>query len=265
MENIKYTTDGKKVKILGNLNSQEKIVQEIFVVDESEIPSGEHFVVKTLHDAPSISWKEKNLKEIDERYEKTYKAKQDELNKIELSFDRMIEVVSGKLTFLNTIEKTLGKKDFETLINSVTLNIKYLVKTNSYLDIVDFNEEIQDKCSYGRLDGIKLITIIGKGNSLAYRLNDYYDGSGGNTEIYPCASLKEAKLLVKEIYNKKIADFNGDYWQAQHIIKIAEKHKFSVPKLIKDVYVNHKSEEIKKIINSKTSEIVKLTNELKSL
>lgn len=64
MENIKYTTDGKKVKVLGNLNSQEKIVQEIFIVNESEIPSGEHFVVKTLHDAPAVSWKEKNLKRV---------------------------------------------------------------------------------------------------------------------------------------------------------------------------------------------------------
>jgi hypothetical protein len=43
---IKFTADGKKVVVIGSLNSQEKIVQEIFVFDGSEIPSGEHFVVK---------------------------------------------------------------------------------------------------------------------------------------------------------------------------------------------------------------------------
>ncbi len=42
-QKIKYTTDGKKVVVLGNLNSQEKIVQEVFVVDGSEIPSGEDY------------------------------------------------------------------------------------------------------------------------------------------------------------------------------------------------------------------------------
>ena len=81
-EKIKYTTDGKKVVVLGNLNSQEKIVQEVFVVDGSEIPSGEHFIVKSLHDATAISWKEKRLQEIEEKYDKTYKQKNQEYEKM---------------------------------------------------------------------------------------------------------------------------------------------------------------------------------------
>ena len=69
MENQKkYTTDGRKVVVLGSLNSQEKIVQEVFIINGSEIPSGEHFVVKTLHDYPAVSWKESRLREIDEQY-----------------------------------------------------------------------------------------------------------------------------------------------------------------------------------------------------
>jgi hypothetical protein len=55
MENVKYTSDGKKVVIIGNLNSQEKIVQEIFIINGQEVPSGENFVVKSLHDFPAIS------------------------------------------------------------------------------------------------------------------------------------------------------------------------------------------------------------------
>lgn len=31
MENIKYTTEGKKVLVIGDLNNTEKIVQEIYV------------------------------------------------------------------------------------------------------------------------------------------------------------------------------------------------------------------------------------------
>jgi hypothetical protein len=70
---IKYTTDGKKVIVVGNLNSQEKIVQEIFIVDGNEIPSGENFVTKSLHDFPAISWKESELIKLESRYEKERK------------------------------------------------------------------------------------------------------------------------------------------------------------------------------------------------
>jgi hypothetical protein len=77
--------------------------------------------------------------------------------------------------------------------------------------------------------------------------------------------LKEAKSMVKEIYNEKISSFDGNYWKATTIIKIADKHKFSVPKVVKDVYVNQKSEELNKLISSKTSEIEKLQNDLQKL
>ena len=57
---FKYLTDGRKVIVVGKLNNQDTIVQEIFVTkDGSEIPSGENFVVKSLHDEPVESWKKK--------------------------------------------------------------------------------------------------------------------------------------------------------------------------------------------------------------
>src|SRR6476659_8101217 len=45
MTDIKYTDDGKKVMVVGKLNAQQTIVQEIFVSAGQEIPSGENFVV----------------------------------------------------------------------------------------------------------------------------------------------------------------------------------------------------------------------------
>ena len=62
MSIIKYTTDGKKVVVIGDLNQTEKIVQEIFVTEDgAEIPSGERFVVKSLLDEPAKSWQEVGL------------------------------------------------------------------------------------------------------------------------------------------------------------------------------------------------------------
>lgn len=46
---IKYTADGKKVVVIGDLNQTEKIVQEIFVTEDGcEIPTGERFVIKKV-------------------------------------------------------------------------------------------------------------------------------------------------------------------------------------------------------------------------
>ena len=68
--NIKYTDDNKKVKVIGKLNNTDWIVQEIYIDGKTEVPSGEQFVTKSLHEKPLQSWKEKNLKELEERYEK---------------------------------------------------------------------------------------------------------------------------------------------------------------------------------------------------
>ncbi len=66
MSKIKYTTDGKKVVIIGDLNQTDKIVQEIFVTENGdEIPQGERFVVRSLLDQPAKSWKETKLEELE--------------------------------------------------------------------------------------------------------------------------------------------------------------------------------------------------------
>ena len=84
MNEIKYTTDGKKVVVIGDLNQTEKIVQEIFVTEDGcEIPSGERFVVKSLLDKPSISWKEKTLLDLEARFESESKKWKELLSKLD--------------------------------------------------------------------------------------------------------------------------------------------------------------------------------------
>lgn len=44
----KFLSDGRKVVVVGALNNQETIVQEVFVTQQGdEIPGGERFVVKS--------------------------------------------------------------------------------------------------------------------------------------------------------------------------------------------------------------------------
>jgi hypothetical protein len=60
----KFTADGRKVAVVGALNAKETIVQEIFVTDGTEFPAGEHFVVKTLLDAPAETYKAKEERRV---------------------------------------------------------------------------------------------------------------------------------------------------------------------------------------------------------
>ena len=84
---IKYTTDGKKVKVIGSLNNQQKIVQEIFITnDGSEIPSGENFVVTSLHEAPVESWKEKKLRELETNFDSTRRKLENDLKILEENY-----------------------------------------------------------------------------------------------------------------------------------------------------------------------------------
>jgi len=68
MSGYKYLSDGRKVVIIGQLNNIESIVQEIFITESGdEVPSGERFTTKNLHDEPVESYKSKQEKKMDSK------------------------------------------------------------------------------------------------------------------------------------------------------------------------------------------------------
>lgn len=238
---IKYTNDGKKVVVLGNLNSQEKIVQEVFVVDGTEIPSGEHFVVKSLHDSPSISWKEKNLIDIEEKYNKTYTQKSKEYDKLCDEFYFKTRVVKEKLSFLSKLETNLSESKFEQFINFVSGDFKFIVvERYGYLEISDFDSTVATK-NYGRFESLRLLSIFGKTNGeLCYKMNDYYDGSGSWITVYPCKTMESAIKIVNERFSSLIEGGLTD-----SLLKMADKYNIEIPidkmkeyKLKKKNYIN---------------------------
>ena len=112
---IKYTTDGKKVVVIGDLNQTEKIVQEVFVTkDGCEIPSGERFVVKSLLDKPAISWKEKTLNDLELKYKSQKEYWDKEISKL----DSEKRLVSKQLKqVIQNIKGTLNNEEFLMSMN----------------------------------------------------------------------------------------------------------------------------------------------------
>lgn len=203
MTDIKYTDDGKKVLVVGNLNAQQTIVQEIFVSAGQEIPSGENFVVKSLHDAPAESWKEKNLRELEARYESDRKKLQaqidDQERRLCLERDKAKMQTSALLQFA----KNSDESQLETLKHFMAGEITHLFVAGYSPEIIswaDSNKTYDVDSWSGRIkiEGIKLVSLMGKSDGdLSYRLHEYRDGSGNSKAIYPCTSYEAALAMAQ--------------------------------------------------------------------
>lgn len=200
---IKYTTDGKKVVVIGNLNSQEKIVQEVFIVNGNEIPSGENFVVKSLHDAPAISWKAKHIQEEEARYDLRIKELNDSLKRERERLSRLIDKVKAKAEFMYGLAETLDISKVKWFLDFVTGDIKWCVYGSEYsgYEMCEFENLPNDVIGYER--GLRLVSLFGQSNGdLMYRIHQYSDNSGGyssKSELHVFKTQEEALIKLIEL------------------------------------------------------------------
>jgi len=231
---IKYTTDGKKVVVIGSLNSQEKIVQEIFISNGSEIPSGEHFVVKSLHDAPAISWKEKETKRIESEYETTKFKYENDLKVLKARYNDSKNDFEEKTKYLRKTIDKISLQRFDMVTNFLLGKFKYVLSIGYSYDL----DEIKDfKCRY---DGnkLKLISLMGQDDgSFSFRLNDYSDGSGSSKSVLFFETEKEAVEKLSQLINDREVLFESD-------LKLAKKWGF---KLDEEKVKTYKEKAIKSI------------------
>ncbi len=219
---IKFTNEGKKVIIIGALNSQETIVQEIFIIDGKEKPSGENFVVKSLHDKPAVSWKEANLIALNLQYEKLKKQFDTDISVLERKIRDKSSVLRHKFNSLSAVEKNVDSnpKVLSRVLDFLSGEITHVALDNyNGIEIREFDSAIEQKEDYDS-SKIKLCTVFGKSDgSLEYRINTWSDGSGrDSTLIYPFKSYEEAKEKAKEMIVSKF-----DQYPSEDLIKKAKE------------------------------------------
>lgn len=253
-KNIKYTTDGKKVVIIGNLNSQEKIVQEIFIVNGIEIPSGENFVVKSLHDSPAVSWKEQKEKEISDRYDIASKKLEDETYEMKNKLSKMVEIFRKKAEWLQKATEQFNPEIFNTLINVLSGNIKYLINTEHAPELIEYTDFTET-----RERDLRLFSFYGesKGN-FAYGIGDYSDFSGGRRKYKFFTNQEDALEFLKE----RIVN---DLVYSDHSIKISEKHGFELDKEKLKVYYEGKLKNLKTNIEAYGKSLETWNNQLEEI
>jgi hypothetical protein len=191
MQKIKYTSDGRKVVVLGQLNAQETIVQEVFIIDGNEIPSGANFVVKSLHDAPAVSWKEKRVAEI----EQSYKLADAAYRKHEAALRDARLKVKEKLEYTGKALKNISPESFDAILMFLTGEVKYYVIAD-YTPKIIKAEDLSEM--YDR--HLRLLSIFGEDDgTLTYGLGAYHDYSGSHKTIYPFRTHEEAVAKLTEV------------------------------------------------------------------
>ncbi len=222
MSDYKYLTDGRKVVIVGQLNAAETIVQEMFVSGKNEIPSGENFVVKSLHDAPVRSWKEKELEKIEANYDSTKKRIDHDLKDIRRKFNAE-KAICGSLT--KSLKDICNVGLPESLLQFLRGEITHVVKPGySSYEIMPLGELLDGQDRFDR--DLKLLTLFGRpSNGLEWRLNIWSDGSGGNQTVIPCTSFDHAREVLSEYIQGKAEKGGVD----RYMIAAKERYGLLVP------------------------------------
>ena len=252
MNEIKYTTDGKKVIVIGNLNNQEKIVQEIYICNGAEIPQGENFVVKSLLDAPVKSWKEERIAEIETRYKKEYDARVKEMDELTRKHRLAVSLFKEKISFVKSASEKINPETFDLLSAYICNEIKYVVIDDT--KIVEFKDFKQD------YDGkLRLISIFGKDDgSLQYKVGEYYDYSGSHRKFTPCMSYEEAINTLTEYINSK--DTYSDY-----DLKSCKEYNIAIDPTKLEAYKAKRRESILKDIEYDKNKLAETETKLKEL
>lgn len=220
---IKYTTDNRKVIVVGKLNSQETIVQEIFISNDVELPSGENFVVKSLHDAPVVSWKEAELVRLEARYKKDSEAWEQSSRNMRAKYESIEAELSSRFKYASMVINKLSPDVFKSLEMFLLNKVKWIVKTSYTPELLEWKDEkVMGNTRYD--EGLRLISLFGRDNgTMSYKLHEYSDGSGfGGSKIVPFDNYEDAFDYFREMLLKSGVNDTS--------IKTAKQYDIEFPK-----------------------------------
>jgi hypothetical protein len=249
----KYTTDNRKVAIIDKLNNQQFIVQEILISDGEEIPSGENFIVTSLHNSPVVSWREKEM----EQWKIMYDYKRDEYEKLNDKLLIKHNLLKAKIEYAAKALKNVSPESFVKVVNFLSGNFTHVVIKHYSVPMLLTWEEFFRASDFNP-SKLRLLSLFGEDDgSLCFRLHQYYDGSG-NAEIFtPFTNYEDA--LFKFIESVKT------YPISQEIISLSKTYGIELDVQKVSEWRDSKTQNLKKEISSKSILISKLETELEAL
>lgn len=207
--NVRYTEDGKKVYLQSIINSDTALIAEVMIIDGKECANKKSTIINInkLSETIPMTWKEKYLQEMTAKLEKQ-KIDNDNLAiELEKQINTVIKPLKTKLQNLKQLNDKFDVKEFQTFIDYISGEIKYLIVNSVYsLEIIPFNNTVEDFFHDKELNfqGFKLLTINGSTQGdLNFRLHKYAYGSSNTLEIVMCKNKKEVREILITILGKK--------------------------------------------------------------
>lgn len=213
-EKFKYTTDGKKVVVIGDLNQTEKIVQEIYVTEDGcEIPQGERFVVNSLLDVPAKSWKAKELEKLELEYKDKKSYWESEIKKLVKEKSSAYNALSARVKWLRNVAKEPQMKSLNNALNTIADFMDgsekwILVRDYKGYILEKFDDNgvslIMDRFDEGRYDSMRLLSLFGRSDGyFDFRINSYSDDTGYDDKVLFFKSEREALNFMQKEFDSR--------------------------------------------------------------
>lgn len=251
MDEIKYLASGHEVFVIEKLSDGKILIQETLDYGEDELYPGEFRVVDKVFDStPTYKYDEKIklLKDEIEKLTKTKKMLQSQIEEIE-------EQEKSRL------EKYKQHKQLELLddyLDGKITHFAVLVPYGPKITSID-----HEKC--GDWKGkTKLLTLFGnsKGN-LAWKLNQYKDGSGCWKTVIPCTSYEQALSVMQDFLDDIVKDEKRS--PSGSIIDFAKKHNLKIDETYTEKWKFNRKNNIDKEIKGHEDKILSLKKDKESL
>lgn len=255
MAKIKYTADGKKVSLIGSINSSQLVVQEIFIKEDgSEIPGGENFIVTKVFDEPVKSWKESKLEKLEREYDERKKEAYAKIDELKKQHRKEADTIKKKIEYLRKVKPEAVKEAVDRIIKFIGGEYTHVVQ-ESYSDI---SIRRLDDILLTSFSNIKLVSLFGADDgTLSYKLNTYSDGGGGDTNIFLCESYLEAKeLFKKQVEERSLV--------SDRTLAEAKKHGISVSDRLIQATKEAKIKTLTENLESRLKELKKAQEQLEA-
>ncbi|MCP2005270.1 UNVERIFIED_ORG: hypothetical protein J2Y78_003810 [Buttiauxella agrestis ATCC 33320] len=198
----KFLSDGRKVVIVGALNNQETIVQEVFVTAQGdEMPGGERFIAKSLHDTPVESYLSKENARQEAAFAKA-KAQIESVNREIADTKNKLSLYRDQLKQVKAFADHIDEQDLNHFVDVMAGQLNYAVQADYRIPKIERFSEYMSviENSYGnkRYEGLKMMSVLGNSDGkIGLRVNRWGDGSGGYSDVTFFKTYEEAQEFVK--------------------------------------------------------------------
>jgi hypothetical protein len=217
---MQYLDDGRGIYVFEQLdNGQYLIAEALFDIDEYGMEDPRYYPSSSLHVVDKVYDIPPKIKYFDEIAKLTKSI--DALIKQKVDIEESISNLKEKEKY--TLDKLKNFDKLQYLLDFIDGKITHYVFVHwSEIEIVEYKDS---KSEYGH--DMRLLSLFGstKGD-IKWKINQYSDGSGANTEVIPCLSYEMALSEAQKHIDKTISE--GKY-PSLSIINSAIKYGLTIP------------------------------------